>query len=173
MKKSILFKGSRLPLHIQFSIPVYLLLFARYMARIKTLSNMAIEQDQPQSAFPQELPPRPSQDNRSWKNRNCPNMRTCWHFSLRSYDPRNTPNKRTLFRKISMILILALRTALSVLSLISAIRAMNIAKIVIYAILSVLGFWFVAWCLAEIGEATGERQVLGRMIVSRLLCISD
>ena len=129
---------------------------------------MAIEPDiPPQSryAFPQDLPPRPIPENRTFKERNCPNMRTCWHFSFKSYNPRHTPDKQTLFRRISMIFILSLRTAMSVLALIFAIIRMNIASIVVDTILGVLGFWFIAWCLATIGDAVGERRVFGKLIV--------
>ena len=73
------------------------------------------------SAFPQNLPPR----EQSWKQRNCPNMRVCWHVSLSSYDPRNCPDKRTLWRRIAMILILFARTAMSVLTVISAVRTLQ------------------------------------------------
>ena len=126
--------------------------------------TMAIEADVPQntSAFPQNLPPR----EQSWKQRNCPNMRVCWHVSLSSYDPRNCPDKRTLWRRIAMILILFARTAMSVLTVISAVRRFNVLAIIIYAILAVLGFWFVTWCLAIIGDAVGERKVFGKLIVS-------
>lgn len=128
---------------------------------IKTLGTMAIEPDVPSRsfAFPRELPPRPTTDTRSFKDRNCPNMHTCWHFNLRSYDPRNTRDKQTLFRRLAMIFVLFIRTAMSVLALVSVILAMDIAAIVIYTILAVIGFWFVAWCLAEIGDAQGERRV--------------
>lgn len=93
-------------------------------------------------------------------------MRTCWHFSFRSYDPRNCPDKTTLFRRIAMIYVLFVRTGMSVLAVVSAILAMNIAAIVIYVVLAIIGFWFIAWCLAVIGDAQGERRVLGRLIVS-------
>ena len=102
---------------------------------------MAIEPDiQPpastRSAFPQDLPPR----TQSWKQRNCPNMRACWHVSISSYSVRNCPDKRTLWRRIAMIFILFVRTAMSVLTVIGAVRSMNIPAIVIYAILAVLGY---------------------------------
>jgi hypothetical protein len=92
-------------------------------------------------------------------------MRTCWHFSLASFNPRHCSDKRTLFRRLAMIFILSFRTGMSVWALVGAIRAINIAAIVIYAVLAVIGFWFIAWCLAEIGEAKGERRVFGKLIV--------
>jgi hypothetical protein len=130
---------------------------------------MAIGPDVPPSqpsAFPEDLPPRPIPENRTFKERNCPNMRTCWHFSFRSYDLRNCPDKATLFRRIAMIYTLFVRTGMSTLALVSAIRAMNIGSIVVYAILAVIGFWFIAWCLAVIGDAQGERRIMGKSIVS-------
>lgn len=99
---------------------------------------MAIQPDiQPNtSAFPQDLPPR----DQSWKQRNCPNMRACWHVSFSSYNPRDCPDKHTLWRRIAMIFILFVRTAMSVLTVIGAVKSMNIAAIVIYAVLAVLGY---------------------------------
>ncbi len=64
-----------------------------------------------------------------------------------------------------MIAILFFRTAMSALSVWYAVY-ISIAEAVIWAILAVLGFWFVASCLARIGDAVGERKVLGRIIVS-------
>ena len=136
---------------------------------------MAIPPDdphQPPSAFPQDLPPRTKPPSSgSWKQRNCPNMRACWHVSPSSYNPRGCPDKRTFWRRIAMIFILLARTAMSALTLVMAVFSNNIAAIVIYAILAVLGFWFVAWCLALIGDAGGERKVLGRVVVG-VLCPS-
>ena len=128
---------------------------------------------QPSSTFPQDLPPRPdAMPKRSFKDRNCPNMRTCWHFSLASYNPLHCPDKRTLFRRLAIIFIILFRTAMSALVLSDAIWAMDIAAIVLYIILGIIGFWFIAWCLAEIGEAKGERRVLGKLIVGRHIYIT-
>lgn len=65
-----------------------------------------------------------------------------------------------------MLTILALRTAMSVLSV--TVSAMNgkIASAVIYALLGVVGLWFIAWCIARIGDCQGERKVLGVVVVS-------
>ena len=123
---------------------------------------MAIEPDVNPSGFPTELPPR--NQNQSFKVRNCPNMRTLWHFNLSSYDPRNV-DTQTRYRRIAMIVVLVLRVAMSALSIWTAIRNDSIAGIVIYSILAVLGTWFIAWCLVQIGDAVGERRVLGKLIV--------
>jgi hypothetical protein len=64
-----------------------------------------------------------------------------------------------------MIYIMFIRTGLLALTLVAAIALNNIAAIVIYSILGVLGLWFVAACLATIGDAVGERRVLGTLIV--------
>ena len=120
-----------------------------------------VPQQQHSSTFPQDLPPR----EQSWKQRNCPHMRTCWHFKPSSYSLAHCPDKRTWMRRIAMIVILLFRTAMSALSIFSAVRSGNIAAIVIYSILAVLSLWFIAWCLAVIGDAVGERKVLGVLIV--------
>lgn len=68
-----------------------------------------------------------------------------------------------------MIVILGLRVAMSALSIWSAVISESIAGIVIYSVLAVLGTWFIAWCLVQIGDATGERRVFGKLIVSTAL----
>lgn len=35
---------------------------------------------------------------------------------------------------------------------------------IINIILTVLGFFFVAWCLKEVGNMSGQRRVLGRLV---------
>ncbi|KAJ4295010.1 hypothetical protein N0V90_007018 [Kalmusia sp. IMI 367209] len=109
-----------------------------------------------QSAFPQDLPPR----QQSWKDRNCPGMRNCWSFSLHSFSLR-TSDKVVLARRICMLTVLGLRTAISIFDIVwSAVRA-QIVGLIIAIILSIIGFFFIAWCLAKIGEAQGYRKVLG------------
>lgn len=68
-----------------------------------------------------------------------------------------------------MIVIMVLRAGLSVEAVISS---ETFTQLVVFCVLAVLGLWFVAWCLAIIGDAVGERRVLGMSIVSRL-CFSD
>ena len=142
--------------------------------------QQSIEPDVPYSqqqhgSFPSDLPPRaaPPPSGQSWKDRNCPGMRNCWSFSLASYSLKDVDHG-TRLRRICMITILALRTVISVLSCISAAAAGYIAGLVIYAIVGVIGLWFIAWCLARIGDCTGERRVLGVVIVSldRLVSLS-
>ena len=142
-----------------------------------TMAHKTIDPDVPPaytapqpSAFPTDLPPRSAPppagaSGQSWKDRNCPNMRTCWSFSLSSYSLKDVDNA-TRMRRICMIVILALRTAMSVLSCFSAAANGHVASCVIYALVGVLGLWFIAWCLARIGDARGERKVLGVMVVS-------
>ncbi|KAK7192216.1 hypothetical protein DPSP01_010220 [Paraphaeosphaeria sporulosa] len=115
---------------------------------------------QPQtSTFPQDLPPRET----SWKDRNCPGMRSCWSFSLSSFSLA-TSDKAVLARRICMIAILGLRTATSIWDVVNSIIHFNLGWLIIGIILGVLGFLFIAWCLARIGEATGYRRVLGARV---------
>ena len=128
---------------------------------------MAYQHNNQPSAFPSELPPRsapPAAAGGSWKDRNCPQMRNCWSFSLSSYSLKDVDNA-TRLRHICMLVILALRVVMSVLSVVSSAGNGRIAAAVIYALLGVLGIWFIAWCLATIGDAKGERRVVGLMIV--------
>ncbi|KAI0109360.1 hypothetical protein F4776DRAFT_643563 [Hypoxylon sp. NC0597] len=113
------------------------------------------------SAFPQELPPRPEQT--TWRERNCPGFRGCWSFSWDAYSLA-TSDKAVLARRICMITTLGVRTALSILGVIFKAYSGSIVGMVIGIVLAVLGFLFVAWCLACIGGATGTRKVLGMSV---------
>lgn len=125
------------------------------------------QQPPQQSSFPSDLPPRsaPPPSGQSWKERNCPGMRTCWSFSFSSYSLKDVDNGVRL-RRICMITVLALRTVISVLSCVAAAAQGHIAGVVIYAIIGVIGLWFIAWCLARIGDCTGQRRVFGVVVVS-------
>ncbi|KAK7917995.1 hypothetical protein PG985_009869 [Apiospora marii] len=123
------------------------------------------------SSFPQELPPRPGAGGGngsagaggSWKDRNCPNMRTCWAFSWEAYSLK-TSDKAQLGRRICMWLILLVRTAMSILGIVRDALWGHIVSVIVFSILAVLGFFFIAWCLAQIGEVRGRRRVLGLMV---------
>lgn len=113
------------------------------------------------STFPQDLPPR----NQSWKDRNCPGMRSCWSFSLSSFNLA-TSDKAVLARRICMLVILGLRTAISVWDAVQSAIRIQIGWLIVNIIFGVIGFLFIAWCLAKIGEAQGYRRVLGVRMVS-------
>lgn len=55
---------------------------------------------------------------------------------------------------------------MSALSILSAVVKGNIAGIVIYSLLAILGLWFTATCLAIIGDAEGDKPLKGFMVVS-------
>ncbi|KAI1442583.1 hypothetical protein F5Y02DRAFT_395918 [Annulohypoxylon stygium] len=112
-------------------------------------------------AFPQELPPRPEQ--RSWKDRNCPGARSCWNFKWEAYSLA-TSDHIVLARRICMIATLGVRTALSVLGVIYSAYSNSIVGTIIGSILAAVGFVFIAWCLATIGEAKGTRKVFGMSV---------
>ncbi|KAI0377300.1 hypothetical protein F5Y04DRAFT_182167 [Hypomontagnella monticulosa] len=112
-------------------------------------------------SFPQDLPPRPQAT--SWRERNCPGFRGCWSFSWEAYSLA-TGDLAVMTRRICMITTLGIRTALSILGVLFRAYSGSIGGMVIGSILAVLGFLFVAWCLAKIGEAEGTRKVLGTNI---------
>jgi hypothetical protein len=60
-------------------------------------------------------------------------------------------------RHIAMITILLLRTAMSALSILSAIIKKNVTGIIVYSLLALLSVWLTATCLAIIGDAAGDR----------------
>lgn len=116
--------------------------------------------------FPEDLPARsrPPPAASSWTQR----MRSFFTFSLSSYSLVHTPDQAARVRHIVMIAILLLRSAMSALSILSAVIKKNIAGIVLYSLLAVLGLWFTATCLAIIGDAAGDRRVTGLVVVGRI-----
>jgi hypothetical protein len=124
------------------------------------------------SAYPSELPERTNAPaSGSWKSRNCPGMRSCWSISLSSYSLK-TSDKAVLARRICMLVILGLRTATSVLSIVGHAFGGRVLSLVLGSVFAVLGFLFIAWCLATIGDAKGVRKVLGLKVVSSSLFAS-
>ncbi|GJC83305.1 hypothetical protein ColLi_06143 [Colletotrichum liriopes] len=99
----------------------------------------------------------------SMKDRMCPNMRGCWSFSWEAYSLK-TSDKAVLFRRICMYVILGTRTAMSVIGVVRDIVHAQVASFILGIILGVIGFFFIAWCLAVIGQAEGRRKVLGIMV---------
>jgi hypothetical protein len=71
-----------------------------------------------------------------------------------------------------MLVILGLRTAISVLSIVGHAFGGRVLSLVLGSVLAVLGFLFIAWCLATIGDAKGYRKVLGLRVVSLRLSSS-
>jgi hypothetical protein len=63
-----------------------------------------------------------------------------------------------------MIGILAIRTTASMMWFFIGLFQFDIANLIINTIFAVLGFFFVAWCLKEIGNASGYRRVLGKLV---------
>ncbi|KAK8076934.1 hypothetical protein PG996_003104 [Apiospora saccharicola] len=113
------------------------------------------------------LPPRPAgQGGVSWQQRNCPNARFCWPFDWSSWSLDTGGDAPALMRRLCMWVTLATRTALAVVSLIFLFAGFEIGSFIIQCIFDVLGFFFIAWCLARIGDAVGERRVMGTLVVS-------
>lgn len=113
--------------------------------------------------FPEELPARlvPSPAATRWTK-----LRAFFTFSLSSYNFFHTPDGQARVRRMAMVVILGLRTAMSALSILSAVMSGNVASIVIYSLLAVLSFWLTATCLAIIGDTAGNPNYSGTFMVS-------
>jgi hypothetical protein len=107
----------------------------------------------------------------TWRQRACPGSRFCWSFDMEAWTLA-TDDKQERMRRVYMWTTLLTRTAVSVFGLLSRyilpmpLIGMNVGSFLVHTILAVLGFFFVAWCLAKIGEATGTRRVFGMDFVS-------
>ncbi|KAF2446709.1 hypothetical protein P171DRAFT_429676 [Karstenula rhodostoma CBS 690.94] len=116
--------------------------------------------------FPDDLPERPAPPplaTSSWKQ----HWQKFFVFSLSSYSLIHTPDGKVRLRHLAMLTVLALRTGMSALSILSAVIKGSIVQIIIYSLLTLLGFWFTATCLAIIGDAEGEKP-LWRFRITRL-----
>ena len=102
----------------------------------------------------------------SIRRRYCPGMTPIWSFRTASYNPFGRPSNEDRIRRVAMILTLACRTLLDVINLYRHVMSLQILGIVIALILSLIGFFFIAWCLATIGDAEGERTVMKYDVVS-------
>lgn len=122
----------------------------------------------PASTFPQDLPPR----EQSWKDRNCPGMTGYFSFRLSSYSLQ-TSDKAVLARRVCMLTILLLRTAISVKEVVWAAIRLNIAWLIINIVFGIISFFFVAMALEKIGEAQGRRKVLGILVVCSSAILVD
>lgn len=67
-----------------------------------------------------------------------------------------------------MITIILLRTAMSALSVLSAVIQGNVADIVVYSLLAIATLWFTATCLAIIDDTAGNKQIEGRVLVGSI-----
>lgn len=65
-----------------------------------------------------------------------------------------------------MLVILGVRTAISVWDVVWSAIKIQIGWLIINIVFGVVGFIFIAWCLAKIGEVQGYRRVLGVRAVS-------
>lgn len=81
--------------------------------------------------------------------------------TIASFSPFNCPNTAVTLRRICMCGVLGLDTFTSILSVIThALHFSVIPRI----ILTVIHFFFSAWCLSCIGRATGERVFVHRVV---------
>lgn len=121
----------------------------------------------PQSTFPQELPPRPAASG-SWKDRNCPGIKSCLFFDWSAYSLATTETP-VVVRRICQWVVLLIYATLGIWGLIKGVYGANIVGWIIGAIIVVLAFFWMAHCLAGIGQVTGRRRVLGALVVSLLI----
>lgn len=106
----------------------------------------------------------------SWIQRTCPNYRPCWPFSWESFRLDIEQHDRVLLiRRLSMWATLTARVIFNFLSVRRALFSLSVGDFVFRLIISLIDFFFIAQCLAKIGDAVGRRKVAGMMVVSRLL----
>jgi hypothetical protein len=120
----------------------------------------------PPPGYPSNVHTIHSSSTTRQQNRLCPNAQACWPgVTFEAFSPFNCEgNTPKLMRRLCMSGVLAIRTGSSILSLILYSYRRHIAGFVISIILAVLGFFFVAWCLKEIGNMSGQRRVFGKLV---------
>lgn len=106
------------------------------------------------------LPPQA----KTFKDRHCPGMRSCWTFDVANFNPLNRDRDDTV-RRTCMLVALGCHTALDAIALFLMAIHFDVIGLVIKGVLALIGFFFMAWCLGTIGNAEGERLVFGKMVV--------
>lgn len=102
----------------------------------------------------------------SVRNRYCPNLVAWWSFSWDAYSLAGVDDRIAYARRVCMWTVLVLRTLLGFLGFWRYAQNLDIAMMVMGPILSVVEFFWIAFCLAHIGQSEGKRRVLGIMVVS-------
>lgn len=118
------------------------------MARIHTLHNIS----------------NPAPPPKTFKDRYCPGMRSCWHLDVSKFNPANR-DAADRNRRICMLVTLVSHSALAILGLVKTALALNPLGLFIHTIIALIFFFFTVSLLITIGDAEGERLVLGRKIV--------
>lgn len=118
----------------------------------------------PPSTFPQELPPRPAASG-SWKERNCPGLRSCLWFDWDAYSLIATETA-VIVRRICQWTVLLIYATLGIWGLVKGVYGRNVIGWVIGSVVVVVAFFCMGHFLAGIGQAKGKRKVLGSLVVS-------
>jgi hypothetical protein len=102
----------------------------------------------------------------NWGDRNLGAARTCWDFSWEAYSIR-TDERAVLWRRLCMWTILGVRTLSSVVFVLGRVFTGDVLGVISHTISGLISFFFIAWCLAQIGEAEGSRTVFNIAVVSQ------
>lgn len=107
--------------------------------------------------------PRPQ--DQTVKKRYCPGMRSCFYLNPATFNPMNRDRADTL-RRVCMLVALFCSVGREALSLLLRISSASALDLLAGTLAAMIGFFFMASCLATIGNAEGERLVMGRNVVS-------
>lgn len=123
------------------------------MARIHTLNSISNPQPQPQS-------------QQSVKHRYCPGIRNPFHLRVNDFNPLNR-SSADRNRRICMLIVLGSVVACDLHGLFLMLSSdFAVLGLLVSALASVIGFFFIAGFLAVIGNVEGERMVVGKVVVS-------
>lgn len=111
--------------------------------------------------------PNPDTQARTFRDRYCPGMTRLWYLNPAKFDPRNRARDDAI-RRYCMIVTFLGHTALDIIALFKLVIGFNIIGFIVSAIMSVIFFGFLCWALPTIGDAEGERVVLGKNVVSAI-----
>ena len=142
------------------------------MARLASTPAKAVYNDKPceesvvgygEGFSRRELPPQSHVLASLWS------QRSLLAFSPSSFDFLCPQNRQARIRRSIMVIIVALRSAMIVLSIFSAYTRGNVAEMIVHFVLSIPSLWLIAFCLAAIGDAAENNIVEKKTTVSHNL----